>query len=179
MSERQWWDLGLAWLFGDVLYSSGPYSFPVGLFVSVPSPVALLFFPLGLFVLVSGSVPSTASPLFFPVGLFVLYALSNGFLYLYLLRLLYCSFRWVYLYLPVGLCLLWLVRCSFWWVCLLCALSDEALFFPLDLSVFTFLSIVSLFFFLVGLFVFQMGRLVTLIGMCIFYSKYLTSWVFK
>ncbi len=47
----------------------------------LPSPIALLFFPVGLFVPVGGSVPSTAGPLFFSVGLFVLCALSGGALF--------------------------------------------------------------------------------------------------
>ncbi len=49
--------------------------------MSVPSPVALLFFPVGLFVPAGRSVPSMASLLFSPMGLFVLCALSGRALF--------------------------------------------------------------------------------------------------
>lgn len=45
------------------------------------SPVALLFFPVDLFVPTGGYMSSTAGPLFFPIGLFVLYALFGGALF--------------------------------------------------------------------------------------------------
>ncbi len=59
------------------MFSGGPYSFLVGLFVSVPSLVGLLFFPVGLFV----SVPSPIGLLFFPVGLFVFIPSPVGLLF--------------------------------------------------------------------------------------------------
>ncbi len=65
--------------------------------VSVPFPFVLLFFLIGLFMAAGGSVSFMAGPLFFPIGLFMLCAFSGGSVYLYLLRLLYSSFWWVYL----------------------------------------------------------------------------------
>ncbi len=47
----------------------------------IPSLVALLFFPVGLFMPAGGSVPSTTGLLFFPVGLFVLFTLFNEVLF--------------------------------------------------------------------------------------------------
>lgn len=114
-------------------------------------------------------------------GSICIYTFSNRPVYLYLLRLLYCFFRWIYL------CL-----CLLQWVCVsvsssiallffpmglfmsvsgsvpsitgplfflvdlfvLCAFSSRVLFFPLGLSIFIFPFIVSLFLFPVGLFVF-------------------------
>ncbi len=139
--------------------------------VSIPSPVTLLFFPVGLFVPAGRSVLSMAGPLFFPVGLFVLCALSGGSVCLYLLRLRCYSFRWVYL-------CLWLLR----WVCASVPSPVALLFFPVGLFVPAGRSVPSTagpLFFPVGLFVFQMGGLVTLVGMCIFHGEYVTSWVFK
>lgn len=59
------------------------------------------------------------------------------------------------------------------------AFSDETLFFLLNLSVFAFLSIMSLFLISMGLFDFQIGGLVTLVGICIFHNKYVTLCIFK
>ncbi len=50
-------------------------------YVSIPSPIALLFFLLDLFVPADESMPLTAGPLFFLVSLFILYALSGGTLF--------------------------------------------------------------------------------------------------
>lgn len=46
-----------------------------------PSPIALLFFPIDIFVLVNGFVLSTTSLLFFLMDLFELYVLSGGVLF--------------------------------------------------------------------------------------------------
>ena len=54
------------------------------------------------------------------------------------------------------------------------ALFGRALFFLLSLFIFVPPFIVSLFFFPVDLFVFQISRLITLMGIYIFHSKYIT-----
>ncbi len=124
----------------------------------VPSPVALLFFSVVLFVLVS-----------FPVGLYICIVFGGSIV---LSSRSICVYRWD---MPSMTSTLFFLMGLF----VLYALSDGALFFLLGLSIFALPSIMSPFPFLIGLFVFQMGGLVIPLGMCIFHNEYVTLWVFK